>query len=114
MDRTLPGLGIDAVITDLRDLGKAEEALKRDPSIGLLYLETPANPTMQCVDLASLCTLAAKYRVPVACDNTFATPYLQQPFRYGVDYVVHSTTKYLNGHGTSIGGDPAGAGTSHA
>jgi methionine-gamma-lyase len=104
MDRTLPGLGIDPVITDLRDLGKAEEALKRDPSIGLLYLETPANPTMQCVDLASLCTLAAKYRVPVACDNTFATPYLQQPFRYGVDYIVHSTTKFLNGHGTAIGG----------
>jgi len=104
MDNTLPGLGIEVVITDLRDLNRAEEALRANPSIKLMYLETPANPTMQCVDIAALAALAKRYDCLVACDNTFATPYLQQPFRLGADFIVHSTTKFLNGHGTSIGG----------
>lgn len=102
--KVLPGLGITAIITDLRDLNKAEEAFKADPSIKMLYLETPANPTIQCVDIEELGKLAKQYNVIVACDNTFATPYLQQPFKYDVDFVVHSTTKFLNGHGTAIGG----------
>jgi methionine-gamma-lyase len=70
----------------------------------MLYLETPANPTIQCVDIAALTGIAKQYNLIVACDNTFATPYLQQPFKYGVDFIVHSTTKFLNGHGTAIGG----------
>jgi methionine-gamma-lyase len=70
----------------------------------MMYLETPANPTVQCVDLEELSRLAKKYQLVVACDNTFATPYLQQPFRYNIDFVIHSTTKFLNGHGTAIGG----------
>jgi len=102
--RVLPSLGIEATIADLRDLNRAEEILKQDSSIKLLYIETPANPTIQCVDIEELTRLAKKYNVLVACDNTFATPYLQQPFRYGVDFVMHSTTKFLNGHGTAIGG----------
>ncbi|MGN6803507.1 MAG: trans-sulfuration enzyme family protein [Ginsengibacter sp.] len=104
MNRVLPGLGIEAVIVDLRDLNKAEEALKKDAKIKLVYLETPANPTIQCVDIEKLTRLAKTYNRIVAVDNTFATPYLQQPFKYGVDFVVHSTTKFLNGHGTAIGG----------
>jgi methionine-gamma-lyase len=104
MHTVLPSLGINTVIEDLRDLEKAEKLMRSDPAIKLLYLETPANPTIQCVDLESLCALAKKYDLKVACDNTFATPYLQQPFRYGVDFVMHSTTKFLNGHGTAIGG----------
>jgi len=100
----LPALGITAIITDLRDLNKAEEAFKSDPAIKMLFIETPANPTIQCVDIDELTRLAKKYKAIVACDNSFATPYLQQPFRYGVDFVMHSTTKFLNGHGTSIGG----------
>lgn len=104
MNRILPELGIDAIIIDLRDLNKAEEALKNDSKIKMLYLETPANPTIQCVDIEALTKLAKQHNVIVAVDNTFATPYLQQPFKYGVDYVVHSTTKFLNGHGTAIGG----------
>ena len=104
MDKILPGIGIDAVIVDLRDLNKAEEALKADPKIKMLYLETPANPTLQCVDIEELTVLAKKYGKLVACDNTFATPYLQQPFGYGVDFIIHSTTKFLNGHGTAVGG----------
>jgi methionine-gamma-lyase len=103
-NKALPALGITSVIVDLRDLNKAEEAMKADPSIKMLYLETPANPTIQCVDIDELSKFAKKYDLIVACDNTFATPYLQQPFRYKVDFVIHSTTKFLNGHGTSIGG----------
>jgi len=70
----------------------------------MMYLETPANPTIQCVDIEELTKIAKKHNLIVACDNTFATPYLQQPFKYGVDFIVHSTTKFLNGHGTAIGG----------
>jgi methionine-gamma-lyase len=70
----------------------------------MIYLETPANPTLQCVDLQALSDLAKQYGKITACDNTFATPYLQQPFRRGIDFVIHSTTKFLNGHGTAIGG----------
>jgi len=103
LEKILPSLHIHAEIIDLRDLNKAEDAMKRE-QFKLLYLETPANPTIQCVDLEQLCRLAKQYHVIVACDNTFASPYLQQPFRYGADFVVHSATKFLNGHGTAIGG----------
>ncbi len=104
VNKVLPALNITAVITDLRNLNTAEEAFKADTTIRMLYIETPANPTIQCVDIAALTVLAKKYNCIVACDNTFATPYLQQPFQYGVDFIVHSTTKFLNGHGTAIGG----------
>jgi methionine-gamma-lyase len=103
VEKILPGLNIKAEIIDLRDLNKAETAMKAG-GIKMLYLETPANPTIQCVDIEELCKLAKSYNIVVACDNTFATPFLQQPFRYGVDFIVHSTTKFLNGHGTAIGG----------
>ena len=104
MYNTLTGLNILPVITDLRKLEGVEDLIKSDPSIKMLYLETPANPTIQCVDIEALTTIAKRHSLIVACDNTFSTPYLQQPFRYGVDFVVHSTTKFLNGHGTAIGG----------
>jgi methionine-gamma-lyase len=102
--KILPAHGITAIIADLRDLTKANDILKSDPAIKMMYLETPANPTIQCVDLDELSKLARQHHLIVACDNTFATPYLQQPFRYHVDFIVHSTTKFLNGHGTAIGG----------
>ena len=108
VEKVLPPLGIEAVITDLRDLDKAEAAIIASGNIKMMYLETPANPTIQCVDLARLTQLAKRYNIQVAVDNTFATPYLQQPFNFGVDYVVHSTTKFLNGHGTAIGGALSG------
>jgi methionine-gamma-lyase len=104
LNRLLPSLGMGSVIVDMRDPQRAEEALKADPSIRMVYLETPANPTIQCVDIEVLSEIAHRYGCIVACDNTFATPYLQQPFRFGADFVVHSTTKFLNGHGTLIGG----------
>jgi methionine-gamma-lyase len=96
--------GIDAIITNMHDLDKVEILLKMHPEIKMLHIETPANPTIQCVDIEALTLLAKQYNKMVSVDNTFATPYLQQPFRYGVDFVFHSTTKFLNGHGSAIGG----------
>ncbi len=104
LNTILPGFHIEAVITDLRNPENAAKTLADDPSIKMLYLETPANPTIQCVDIEVLSRLAKQYQSVVACDNTFATPFLQQPFQYDVDFVLHSTTKFLNGHGTAIGG----------
>ncbi len=113
MEKVLPSLGIEAVIVDLSDLDKADDAIKKDSSIKMLYLETPANPTIQCVDIEQLTAIGKKNNLIVAVDNTFATPYLQQPFKYGVDYVFHSTTKFLNGHGTAIGGALTGKDVEH-
>jgi methionine-gamma-lyase len=104
LKQLLEPLGLHAVIADLRDLSLAEKLLKEDKAIKLVYLETPANPTLQCVDLEALSVLARQYGKITACDNTFATPFLQQPFKFGIDFVIHSTTKFLNGHGTAIGG----------
>ncbi len=104
LERILPPLGIETIIIDLRDLHAAADAIHADPEIKMLYLETPANPTIQCVDIDELTRLAKANNLIVAVDNTFATPYLQQPFQFGVDFVMHSTTKFLNGHGTAIGG----------
>lgn len=96
--------GVETLFTDLRDLNGVENMLKAHPAIRLLYFETPANPTLACVDMEALAGLAKKYGVATAADNTFCTPYLQQPFLYGVDHIIHSTTKFLNGHGNSIAG----------
>lgn len=102
--KVLAQTGINIIIADLRDLNIAAEAIKNNPSIKLVHLETPANPTIQCVDIEAITKLAKAQNMLVSVDNTFATPYLQQPFKYGVDFVFHSTTKFLNGHGTAIGG----------
>ncbi len=96
--------GIETIMTDLTDLNEAERILSKPSSIKLVYFETPANPTLSCIDLEAVCNLAKLHGIPVAVDNTFATPYLQQPLTYGADFVIHSTTKYLNGHGNSIAG----------
>lgn len=104
MTGVLQPLGIDVLFTDLKDLNNVEALIKADESIKLIYCETPANPTMTCVDLEAIGAIAQKYQRKSAIDNTFCTPYLQQAFKYGIDFVVHSTTKYLNGHGNSISG----------
>ena len=102
--------GIETVMTDLHDLNRVEAILKNeqnDPdyrNIRLLYCETPANPTLACVDIRALADSAHRYGVLCAIDNTFSTPLLQQPFAHGVDFIIHSTTKYLNGHGNSTAG----------
>lgn len=104
INRLLAPLNIETVIVDFRDPNKLEEVLKQDSAIKMVHIETPANPTIQCVDIETISKLAKKYGKLVVCDNTFATPYLQQPFKFPVDFVIHSTTKFLNGHGTAIGG----------
>ncbi len=104
IEKVLPGMGMESVVVDFHDIDKVEDVLKADGNIALMYMETPANPTLQCIDLEALSSLGKSYGLTVCVDNTFATPYLQQPFKYDVDYVMHSTTKFLNGHGTAIGG----------
>jgi methionine-gamma-lyase len=96
--------GIDAIFTDFQKYDELETILKGDDTIKMMFLESPANPTLACVDLEILAALGKKYGAYTAIDNTFCTPYLQQPLKYGIDFVVHSTTKYLNGHGNSIAG----------
>ncbi|MEZ4894876.1 MAG: aminotransferase class I/II-fold pyridoxal phosphate-dependent enzyme [Saprospiraceae bacterium] len=96
--------GIEPVFTNLQSLKDVEKLLASDKQIKMLYCETPANPTLACVDIQALASLARKHGAYTAIDNTFATPLLQQPFRFGIDFIIHSTTKYLNGHGNSTAG----------
>jgi cystathionine gamma-lyase len=87
---------------DLTDAATLEAALR--PNTRLVWVETPTNPLLKIVDLAAVAAVARKHRLISVCDNTFATPYIQRPLELGFDAVVHSTTKYLNGHSDSIGG----------
>ncbi|GJM32904.1 MAG: L-methionine gamma-lyase [Saprospiraceae bacterium] len=96
--------GIETINGDLKNPEQLEAMLKKDASIRMIYFETPANPTLACLDIQMITGLARQYNCYAAIDNTFCTPYLQQPFQFGVDFIVHSTTKYLNGHGNSISG----------
>jgi len=102
--KILQPLGIGIYLVDLNNAELVEDKLREHPSIKMIYFETPSNPTLDCVDINILVSLAKKYDKITCADNTFATPYLQQPLLLGVDYVIHSTTKYLNGHGNSISG----------
>ncbi|MCH2084391.1 MAG: aminotransferase class I/II-fold pyridoxal phosphate-dependent enzyme [Saprospiraceae bacterium] len=102
--KILGPLNIQTDIINLQDLDVVEEKLKNDPSIKMIYFETPANPTLDCLPILQLSDMAKRYDCITVADNTFCTPYLQQPFLFGVDFIVHSTTKYLNGHGNSIAG----------
>ncbi len=104
IDKILPNLGIDTIIVDFHKHEEVVATIKADADIKMMYLETPANPTLQCIDLEALAKLGKQHNLIVCADNTFATPYLQQPFKYDVDFVMHSTTKFLNGHGTAVGG----------
>ncbi|CAG0896967.1 unnamed protein product [Darwinula stevensoni] len=100
----LEPLGITTIFMNLRDLQAVEDAFHKHSNIRLLYFETPSNPTLACLPIRELAELATRHGALSCIDNTFATPYLQQPLRLGVDLCVHSTTKFLNGHGNSIAG----------
>jgi methionine-gamma-lyase len=95
---------VNVVYADFANLNAVESIFKKEKSIKLVYAETPSNPTLNCYDLKALSQLSKKYKAKLAVDNTFASPYLQQPFKFGVDFIIHSATKYLNGHGTSLSG----------
>jgi methionine-gamma-lyase len=96
--------GVKTEFTDFTDTDLLEQILKSNQHIKVIYMETPANPTMKCIDILSVSRLAKKYGITTIVDNTFCTPIIQQPLALGVDFVIHSTTKYLNGHGNSIAG----------
>jgi cystathionine gamma-lyase len=87
---------------DLSDPAELAAALR--PDTRMIWVETPTNPLLKLVDLAAVAALAQQHRLLTVCDNTFATPFIQRPLEHGFDIVVHSTTKYLNGHSDSIGG----------
>ncbi|HKK28760.1 MAG TPA: cystathionine gamma-synthase [Gemmatimonadota bacterium] len=94
--------GVDFTFVDSSDLDAMREAIT--PGTRLVHVETPTNPTMQLVDLEAVAGLAREAGALLSVDNTFATPYLQRPLELGADLVVHSTTKYLNGHSDVVGG----------
>ncbi len=94
------GLQFDFV--DTTDLQQIERVLR--PNSRMLFVETPTNPTIEITDLAGAAAIAKKHNLLSVSDNTFATPYLQQPLKFGFDIVVHSLTKYLNGHSDMLGG----------
>ena len=99
-----PKYGINVVwVTDNTQEGW-EEAFKSNPDAKLAYIETPVNPSLRLTDIRMVAALAKRFGARVAVDNTFATPFCQRPLTMGVDLVVHSTTKYLSGHGQVIGG----------
>lgn len=87
---------------DTTDLAAVAAAMK--PSTRMVYLETPSNPVMDITDIAAVAEIARRHGAKVAVDNTFLSPYLQRPLELGADFVLHSTTKFLNGHSDSIGG----------
>ena len=99
----VPGWGVDVEFVDATDLTEVAQALTVRPT-SLLWFETPSNPLLRVADIAALADLAHEYGAMLGCDNTFASPVLQQPLQLGADFVMHSTTKYLGGHSDVIGG----------
>jgi len=99
-----PRYGLSVVWVDDLSTAAWASAFESHPNAVLAYVETPVNPTMDVVDLKSVIEIAHQYGAWVMVDNTFATPYCQRPLTFGADLVVHSTTKYLSGHGIIIGG----------
>jgi cystathionine beta-lyase/cystathionine gamma-synthase len=100
--RIMSGYGIESTFVDLRDLVEVEDAFR--PETKMLWTESPTNPLMKVVDLRELAVIAKAHDAITVCDNTFASPALQNPLGLGVDLVVHSTTKYVSGHADLLGG----------
>lgn len=94
--------GLQASFVDFTDLAAVEAAIR--PETKLLWIETPTNPLLKIVDLEAVAALAKRRGLVAVADNTFASPYIQRPLELGIDIVVHSTTKYLNGHSDMVGG----------
>jgi cystathionine beta-lyase/cystathionine gamma-synthase len=101
-ERVLRKYQLDFTYVDTSNLGEIRRAVR--PSTKMLFLETPTNPVLRITDLAGACEIAHEHGVVVVVDNTFASPYVQRPIGFGADLVVHSTTKFLNGHSDSVGG----------
>ena len=99
---TLPNFGITATFVDIHNLAEVESAIKDNTRA--IYIETLGNPNSDIPDIDALAELAHKHGLPLVVDNTFGTPYLIRPIEHGADIVVHSATKFLGGHGTTLGG----------
>lgn len=102
LSHTLPQYGIKTTFVDAHNLAEVEGAIKENTRA--IYLETLGNPNSDIPDIDAIAEIAHKYGIPVVVDNTFGTPYLIRPFEHGADIVVHSATKFLGGHGTTLGG----------
>ena len=102
LEHTLPNFGITATFVDAHNLKEIEDAIQENTR--LVYLETLGNPNADIPDLDAIAEIAHKHGLPVVVDNTFGTPYLIRPLEHGADIVVHSATKFIGGHGTSLGG----------
>jgi cystathionine gamma-lyase len=102
MERVYAEFGVRFSFVDMRELGNIERALTS--ATRMIYCETPTNPMMNLVDLGAVGDLAQAHGYLYVVDNTFATPFFQRPLEYGADIVLHSTTKYLNGHSDMVGG----------
>ncbi|PYS86190.1 MAG: cystathionine gamma-synthase [Acidobacteria bacterium] len=100
--KILVNYGVEFDLVDTSDVNLVEAAFR--PNSKMVFVETPTNPVMSVTDLAAISKLAHANGAKVVCDNTFMSPYFQRPIEHGVDIVVHSTTKYLNGHSDSVGG----------
>jgi cystathionine beta-lyase/cystathionine gamma-synthase len=98
----MPAFGLEFTFLRMDDPKRIEEAIR--PNTRMLWLETPSNPLLNIVDIGMVTDIARKHNLLTVADNTFATPYFFRPIEYGVDLVVHSTTKYLNGHSDVVGG----------
>jgi cystathionine gamma-lyase/cystathionine beta-lyase/cystathionine gamma-lyase/homocysteine desulfhydrase len=101
-ERVLRQFGLDFSYVDTTEVTQVEAAIR--PATKMIFLETPTNPVMQIADLEGIGKLAKSYGLRLAVDNTFMSPYFLRPIEWGADIVVHSTTKYLNGHSDSVGG----------
>lgn len=101
-EHTLPQYGIQTTFVDIFNEKEVENAINEKTKA--LYIETLGNPNSDVVDIESVARIAHRHKIPLVADNTFATPYLVRPIEYGADIVVHSATKFIGGHGTSIGG----------
>lgn len=99
---TLPQYGVEATFVDAHNLSEVEGAIKDNTRA--IYLETLGNPNSDIPDIDAIAEIAHKHGLPVVVDNTFGTPYLIRPFKHGADIVVHSATKFIGGHGTTLGG----------
>ena len=102
LENTLPLYGIETTFVDAHNLKEVEDAIKDNTKA--VYLETLGNPNSDIPDIDAIAQIAHKHGLPVVVDNTFGTPYLIRPFEHGADIVVHSATKFIGGHGTTLGG----------
>ena len=102
MEKIYPKFGVESTYVDCTHLENIEKAIQ--PNTKLLYLETPANPTLGITDIAGAVAIAHKHNVLVCVDNTFCSPYIQKPLDLGADIVLHSMTKFINGHADVVGG----------